>query len=77
MCVCVPLIDAFLVYFLLVYSFVFCSKFACLPYGFLSQVGFNKGDKTTFYSFPESKTVNLTLLNSTSNFGRPGFFLFR
>lgn len=60
------------------------STYVMLNYGDIqwgtdaTTVGFNAGDQIRFYTLPESSSNNGILnLESTSNIGRPGTYVFR
>ena len=43
----------------------------------LAQAGFNAGDGRRFFALPGSGSVDILELNSSSNVGRPGVWIFR
>nr|XP_054773489.1 sushi domain-containing protein 2-like [Lytechinus pictus] len=45
--------------------------------GIPAQVGFNAGDGVTFYSVPASRTADVVDIETTSNIGVPGRWVFR
>ena len=42
-----------------------------------AQVGFNAGDGIRFFSVPGSQTNDIVNIETTSNVGRPGVWMFR
>ena len=45
--------------------------------GIPAQVGFNSGDNTNYYEVPESRTSSIVNIETTSNVGVAGMWIFQ